>query len=163
MGAATGKARYGTLLAEPMAERRSKEGLAEPRHKERQVVRRCAIKDRLQIGMNWNREFDPGFGLLHMKCAVPDVLAAHSKHVGPALARIEQQCKGQAWLQSDWVHSLELRDFIVRPAMVTIRLDPHRTHISGRVVDSQSGINGVLHHRSQYLAQAVRRIGLLSP
>ena len=34
-----------------------------------------------------------------LKRAVSDVLAAHSKHVGPALARIEQQRKGQAALR----------------------------------------------------------------
>src|SRR5260370_42231945 len=55
---------------------------------------------------------------------------------------------------------LKLRNLLVRSTMKTTRLDPNRPHVARWIVSAQTGFDGVLHHRSQDLAEPVRGVRL---
>src|SRR5712691_10056406 len=50
---------------------------------------------------------------------------------------------------------LKLQNLVVPPAMKPIRLDPDRPHVARWIVSTQTGFDGLLHHRSQDLAETI--------
>src|SRR5262245_52429302 len=105
---------------------------------------RC--KNALEVGMYRDGELGPGLFLLDRENAIADVLRSHPNDVTTALPGIEQERQRQTRARSYGIMLLELTDLIIRPAMMTRRLDPDGPYIARRVVGADPDGDRVLHH-----------------
>src|SRR5262249_16049333 len=110
-----------TSVAEPIAETRGREWLAELCPKERDVVFRRVCNDGLEVRQYRNIQLDAGLFLFHMNEAVPDVLAPHRYYIASPLAGAKQQREPHPRLAADRMPGLVLLDFGFAPGVETVR------------------------------------------
>src|SRR5262245_32714319 len=87
-----------------------------------------------QIGVHRDCQLGAGLLLPNIKYAVANMLPTHSHHVRPPLSGTEQQGERKAGARSNWMLSLELRDLIIGPAVIAVRVGSDRLYVAGRVV-----------------------------
>src|SRR5262245_2503888 len=91
------------------------------------MVARGRRDDGCEFGMYRNHELGTALLLLHMNGTTAHVLRPHADNVAAALAGVEQQCVRQAGAMA----TLESRNLVVRPAMMSPGLDPNCFYVAG--------------------------------
>src|SRR5262249_15795500 len=113
--------------------------------------------------MDRNPDLAASLDLTNANRAIVDVLTTHTRHVGAALAGIEQECEGEPCTRTNGMVPLELLKLAFGPGMKAVALGGRDlTHIAGRIVGPHSNLDSVLHQPPQGTAQCVggtRRVG----
>src|SRR5262245_11981029 len=106
-GGGGGKSSLAALALKPMGERIRVKWPAAVGREKRQMLRRCCLERRLQLGMQQDRQRGAGLTLAHVNKAVAHMLAAHADHIGAALCRVEQERERETGSSSDRMPGLE--------------------------------------------------------
>src|SRR5262249_43271726 len=95
------------------------------------MVARGRSDDGCEFGMYRNHELGTALLLLHMNGTTAHVLRPHADNVAAALAGVEPQCVRQPGARTYGMATLESRNLVVRPAMMSPGLDPNCFYVAG--------------------------------
>src|SRR5262249_15768268 len=98
------------------------------------MVARGRSDDGCEFGMYRNHELGTALLLLHLKGNRGDGVGADGDNVAAALAGVEQQCVRQAGARTYGMATLESRNLVVRPAMMSPGLDPNCFYVAGGII-----------------------------
>ena len=110
-----------------------------------------------EIGVHWDRQYDPGLLLLKMNGAAANMLSSEPNDVRPTLRRVEQQREREPGSRPDWVRGLEFRDVLLSPSPITLRLYRGQLDALCRIFSAQSHKCAMRHQRSKSADENARR------
>src|SRR5262249_8378626 len=113
----SGQAGFAAPALEPMRKHVGTERAAASRRQKREMIGRCRLEDRPQLGMQRDRQRRPRLRLADVDQVVTDMRAAHVNNVRATLRGVEQQYKREPRPTADRVLTLKSSDVLLGPSV----------------------------------------------